>query len=83
MEQAVSTMSVGADRNTALLIRVWGEEIDAFHARLTALGGSAGEVSVEDLPVVVVQSPGDVLDAVRAWLEDFLGDAVTPVDSGE
>ena len=76
-------MSVGNDRNAALLIRVWREKADVFHARLTALGGVAGDSSVEDLTLVVASSPSDVLHALSAWLDDFLGDAAMPIDSIE
>jgi hypothetical protein len=76
-------MSVVNDRNAALLIRVWREQADVFHARLTALDGLAGDSSVKDLTVVVASSPRDVLHALSAWLDDFLGDAVTSIDSVE
>jgi hypothetical protein len=76
-------MSVANDRNAALLIRVWRERADVFHARLTALDGRVGQSSVEDLTVVVASSPRDVLHAVSAWLDQFLDVAVTSIDSVE
>jgi hypothetical protein len=30
--------------------------------------------------VAVASSPGGVLDAVRDWLDDFIGNATIPVD---
>ena len=75
-------MAGGKDRSAALLIRVWREQGDVFPARLCARGGLAGD-SVEDVTVVVASSPGDVLHALSAWLDDFVGDAVTSIDSVE
>ena len=70
------------DRSAALLIRLWREQADVFHARLSARGGPAGEPA-EDLTVVVASSPRDVLRALSAWLDDFVGAAVTSIDSVE
>ena len=66
------------DRSAALLIRVWLEDAGGFRARLLALpdvpdGRSAGATTV-----AVASSPGDVLDAVRDWLEDVTGPAAGP-----
>ncbi len=71
------------DWNAALLIRVWLEQADVFRARLTAVGGLPGDSSVDDVTVVVASSPSDVVHALSAWLEEFLHEAVNPIDSGE
>jgi hypothetical protein len=58
------------DRSAALLIRVWQEDgVEGFRARLT----STGELGVEDRTVALAASPGELLDAVRHWLDVFLG----------
>jgi hypothetical protein len=58
------------DRSAALLIRVWQEDgVEGFRARLT----STGEPGGEDHTVALASSPGELLDAVRHWLDGFLG----------
>jgi hypothetical protein len=69
------------DRSSALLVRVWLEGAGAFRARLTTLGGATEESPPDEVTVAVASSPRDVLDAVRDWLDDFIGDATDPVDS--
>lgn len=56
------------DRSAALLVRVWLEEGGEFRARVTA----AGMHGAEDRTVALAASRGDVLDAVSAWLDEFL-----------
>jgi len=68
------------DPSAALLIRVWLEGPDELRARLLTLRGAAAETPAEDVTVAVASSPDDVLDAVRAWLDDFTRDAVDPDD---
>lgn len=68
------------ERSAALLVRVWTEGGGAFRARLTAVdtsaGGPAGAAPAgEEVTLTVTASPGEVLDAVRAWLDRFVGAA--------
>ncbi|MGY1640609.1 hypothetical protein ACI782_05675 [Geodermatophilus sp. SYSU D00703] len=70
------------DRSSALLIRVWLENADAFRARLTSLAGATDQSPAHEVTVAVTSSPGEVLNAVRDWLDDFIGDGTDPIDSG-
>jgi len=67
------------DPSAALLIRVWTEDPSEFRARLLTLRGATGQGPVEEVTVAVASSPGGVLDAVRAWLDGFTGNAGNPV----
>jgi len=59
------------DRTAAMLVRVWLEdEGRSFRARVLAVGDDDG--SEEDRTVAVVSSPGDLLDAMSQWLEEFI-----------
>lgn len=61
------------DRSAALLVRVWTEgAAEAFRARVTAVGTSGPDPTGEEVTVAVTASPGDLLDAVRAWVQEFL-----------
>ena len=65
-------MTLNDDRSATLMLRVWLENgTDNFRGRLTAVDTSPGHEGVE-LTVKVTSSPGEVLDAVRAWLDEFL-----------
>ncbi|MBB3084067.1 hypothetical protein [Geodermatophilus sabuli] len=75
-------MTLVDDRSAVLLVRVWLEEAGAFRARLTTLGGATEESPTDEVTVAVASSPRDVLDAVRDWLDDVVGDSTDPVDSG-
>jgi hypothetical protein len=56
-------------RSAALVVRVWLEGgPDGFRARLTT--GDAG--AADAITVAVAATPEAVLDAVRAWLDDFV-----------
>jgi hypothetical protein len=59
------------DPSAALVIRVWLEGAGAFRARLLTLQDATGEAPAEEVTVAVASSPGDVLDAVRDWLDGF------------
>jgi hypothetical protein len=59
------------DPSAALLVRVWLEGPGEFRARLLTLHADATGTSAEEVTVAVASSPEDVLDAVRAWLDDF------------
>jgi len=53
-------------RSAALVVRVWLEDgPDGFRARLTTGDGNA-------VTVAVAATPEAVVDAVRAWLDDFV-----------
>jgi hypothetical protein len=57
------------DRSAALLVRVWLEDgAEGFRARLT----SVGDPGDDDRTVAVAASPGELLDAVSQWLDEFL-----------
>ena len=62
------------DRTAALVVRVWIEDDDGFRARLT---GSPldDEGTGEQITVAVAATPSEVVDAVRAWLDEFLAGA--------
>ena len=68
------------DRTAALLIRVWLESADAFRARLTTFAGAEDQSPAHEVTVAVASTPGDVLEAVRAWLESSIGDRPIPRD---
>jgi hypothetical protein len=68
------------DPSAALLIRVWLEGPGEFRARLLTLRGATAETPAEEVTVAVASSPGAVLDAVRDWLDRFVGNAGDPVD---
>ncbi len=59
------------DPSAALLVRVWLEGPGEFRARLLTRHGGAPGASAEEVTVAVASSPADVLEAVRAWLDDF------------
>jgi hypothetical protein len=64
---------VEQDRSAALLVRVWTEDgAEGFRARVTAMDTSGSDSTGEELTIAVAASPGDLLDALRAWLEQFL-----------
>ena len=68
------------DRSAALLIRVWLEGAGAFRARLTTIAGAEDQAPAHEVTVAVASTPGDVLEAVRAWLESSTGDRSIPMD---
>ncbi len=65
------------DPSAALLIRVWREGASEFRARLLTVRGATAETPAEEVTVAVA-SPGDVLDAVRVWLDGFVREATNP-----
>lgn len=70
------------DRSAALLIRVWVEEgTDGFRSRLSSIDTSGGAAAGGEVTFAVASSAGDVLDAVRRWLEDFARAAADPIDT--
>lgn len=70
------------DRSAALLLRVWREDSTrSFRGRLTSMDTSPGRPGVDVATVGLASSPRDVVEAVRAWLDEFLGDAARSVDA--
>lgn len=75
---------VDGDRSAALLVRVWLEDgAEAFRGRITNMDTSPYPGNARETTIALAASPGDVVDAVRAWLEDFLGDAANSIDGDE
>ena len=68
-------MAVADDRSAALLLRVWIEESDQFRARLMAVGS---DDQVSDRTVALASTPVELLDAVGAWLDEFLRYGAAP-----
>jgi hypothetical protein len=67
------------DRSAALLVRVRlleGGAAGPLRARLTAVDTSGASGPDEGVTVAVSSSPGEVVDALRDWLEDFVSDAL-------
>jgi hypothetical protein len=63
-------------RSAALVVRVWLEGgPDGFRARLTTGDAGAGTEAAGAITVAVAATPEAVLDAVRAWLDDFVAAA--------
>ena len=72
------------DRSAVLLVRVWLEDgVESFRARLTSMDTTTGRGAAQEGTAAVASSPGDVVEAVRAWLDEFLRDAPNPIDSDE
>lgn len=78
------TVTLDGDRSAALLVRVWLEDGPrSFRGRLTSIDTSPGRPGADEATVALAASPREVVDAVRAWLDEFLGDASNSIDSGE
>ena len=72
------------DPSAVLVVRVWLEGgTDQFRARLMTAGTTPGSGIGEEVTVTVAASPGDVVRAVRAWLDKFLDTGSNSIDSGE
>ena len=78
-------VTVDGDRSAALLVRVWLESHRdrAFRGRLTAVDTTPGLQAGEETTVAVASSTDEVVDAVRAWLDDFLGEEPDPGHGGD
>ncbi len=77
------TVALDGDRSSALLLRVWleGDGARAFRGRLTTVNTSPGARAGEEATVAVVSSPQEAVDAVRAWLDEFLRGVPGSVDA--
>ena len=62
-------------RSAALLIRVWFEDAGELRARLLTHVDGASGAPADEVTVAVASSPDGVLDAVRTWLDDVIGQA--------
>ncbi len=72
------------DRSAALLVRVWLEDgAPVFRGRLTTMETSPDGRGAEEVAVALTSSPHDVVDAVRAWLTQFLDNAAGSVDGDD
>ena len=72
------------DPSAVLVVRVWLEgDSSQFRARLTTAGTTPGSGVGEEVTVTVASSPGDVVRAVRAWLNAFLDTGSISIDGGE
>jgi hypothetical protein len=72
------------DPSAVLVVRVWLEGgTDQFRARLMTAGTTPGRGVGEEVTVTVASLPGDVVRAVRAWLEEFLDTGSISIDGGE
>jgi len=56
------------------------EDDEAFRARLTYAPLVGEEGLGNEVTVTFAATPGGVIDAVRAWLEEFLGGAGATID---
>jgi len=60
-------------RSAALLLRVWVEGgPDELRGRLAIIDTSDAAMPEEGVTVAVAATPGDVINAVRQWLDGFL-----------
>jgi hypothetical protein len=76
-------VTLNDDRSATLVLRVWLEGgTDNFRGRLTTVDTSVGQEGAE-LTLGMTSSPGEMVDAVHAWLDEFLGRAPEPVDGGK
>ncbi len=75
-------MTLDDDRSATLVLRVWLEGgTDGFRGRVTTVDTTVGHGSGE-LTVAVASSPGEIVDAVRVWLDEFLGGSSRPAGDG-
>jgi hypothetical protein len=75
-------VTLNDDRSATLVLRVWLEGgTNSFRGRLTTVDTSVGHEGGE-LTVGVAASPGEMVDAVHTWLDEFLGRAPQPFDGG-
>jgi hypothetical protein len=74
-------VTLNDDRSATLILRVWLEGgTDAFRGRVTTVDTTVGHEG--ELTVGVASSPGELVEAVRAWLDEFLDRSSQPADGG-
>ena len=72
------------DPSSVLVVRVWLEGgTDQFRARLMTAGTTPDRGVGEEVTVTVASLPGEVVRAVRAWLEEFLEPGRSSIDGEE
>ena len=72
------------DPSAVLVVRVWLEGgTDQFRARLMTAGTTPDSGVGQEVTVTVASLPGDVVRAVRAWLDEFLEPGRGSIDGGE
>jgi hypothetical protein len=70
------------DRSSTLILRVWLEGgTNTFRGRVTTVDTTVGHGGGE-LTVGVASTPGEMVDAVRVWLDEFLRRSSQPADGG-
>ena len=75
-------MTLNQDRSATLIVRVWLEgDTDHFRGRVATVDTSEGHEGGGEMTVAVASSPSELVDAVRAWLDAFLGRAPHPIDT--
>ncbi|WP_239523360.1 hypothetical protein [Geodermatophilus normandii] len=63
---------------------MWLEDgAQVFRGRLTAMETSPGGRGPEEVAVALASSPHDAVEAVRVWLDQFVGDAPNSIDGDE
>ena len=68
--------AVDGDPSAALLGRGWFEAgTQSFRCRITSRDTTPGRRDAEEVTVALTSSAGDVVGAVRAWLDDVLREA--------
>ena len=71
------------DPSAVLVVRVWLEGgTDQFRARLMTAGTTPDSGVGGEVTVTVASLPGDVVRAVRAWLDEFLDTGSSSIDGG-
>ncbi len=77
-------VTVAGDRTAVLLVRVWLDNgAGSFRARLTSMDTTPGQPADGETTVAVGSTRRDVVDAVRAWLDVFVRDPSSSIDSDE
>ena len=72
------------DPSAVLVVRVWLEGgTDQFRARLMTAGTTPGGGVGGEVTVTAASVPGEVVRAVRAWLEEFLEPGSSSIDGGQ
>jgi hypothetical protein len=77
-------VTVDGDRSAVLLLRVWREDSTrSFRGRLTSMETSPDSPAGGLATVGLAASPRDVVEAVRAWLDEFVQDTPQSIDGDD